>query len=144
MAILWWEPRHRKCVPFAHILRAILRFAKRTIDAIAPLVEHIQEVPDGKTGEICDCGLGIGYRRGHFILLSFLLDCAMLLLSSSPLWIFLFACNTYMISRNYSDAKEHLSRTWIVVLVVGIEIVVAVLLVATLGFPICQRLKPYL
>ncbi len=89
-------------------------------------------------------GLELAIEGVNFILLSFLLDCAMLLLSSSSLWIFLFACNTYMISRNYSDAKEHLSRTWIVVLVVGIEIVVAVLLVATLGFPICQRLKPYL
>lgn len=89
-------------------------------------------------------GLELTIEGVNFILLSFLLDCTMLLLSSSPLWILLFACNVYMISRNYSDAKGHLNRTWIAVLVVGIEIVVAVLLVATLGFPVCQRLKPYL
>ena len=75
---------------------------------------------------------------------SFLLECAMLLLASSPLWILLFASNVYLISRNYADTKACLNKTWITVLVVGVEILLAVLLMAAFGFPACQRMKPYL
>ena len=89
-------------------------------------------------------GLELTIQGVNFILLSFLLDCAMLLLSSSPLWILLFASNVYLISRNYTDTKVYLHRTWIAVLVVGAEILLAVLLMAAFGFPACQRLKPYL
>ena len=88
-------------------------------------------------------GLELTALGVNFILLSFLLECAMLL-ASSPLWILLFASNGYLISRNYADTKACLNKTWITVLVVGVEILLAVLLMAAFGFPACQRMKPYL
>lgn len=89
-------------------------------------------------------GLELTALGVNFILLSFLLECAMLLLASSPLWILLFASNVYLISRNYANTKACLNKTWITVLVVGVEILLAVLLMAAFGFPACQRMKPYL